>query len=786
MILFGHLLKSRRLTNNDGLSRSRAAFIMLVAGLGAMLAQIILLRELLVILHGQDLVLGLVFAAWLALVSAGAAAARFLLLRNHSTYNRRGAVSVLLLIMAFAPLVQGVLIRTMPVWLGLPPGRIVSAGLTLLGAFVSLAPLCICSGLLFPLIISLCGSTDKARKAGMSAAWIYSWEAVGAIAAGFMMTFLLVELLPPAGLLFLSGFCFLPALAVLRLPRPVKFLQVLVLILSAGLYAAILLDGAFERLRWRCLGVLSSADDPVGVELIAGRDTRFKNLTLTKSAGQFTLYSQGRAAAVFPDPFVAEERVCVAMAQKPAATRILAVGIDLVSELEALAKMPAKQIVVLEPDRGVREMLEKHVHGVRRMLEQDSRIKIVHADAATYLRRGADDFDTVLLLPGAPDSLMDNRFYTVEFFELIRRRLVPDGVLYFEVESSERMLSQGVTAAAAVIRAAATVFDEIRLTAGPVHRVYAGSKTAEISLSRETLYQRALKAGYSTGRFQPAFFLGTDDLSPEKIEYALARLESAETEPNRVHRPIAAFHNLQQWRNFTFSRWDALGWGALLAALAAPLPALWLLYRGRQKAVHGSAKTFFIWCSVLWVITTSGIAGMGAELVILFKFQAAYGYLYTHVGLLVAVFMGGLVAGALGYMLLVENLRMQRQVLLTAVLEAGFAALIGLALLSPWSDAGILPGEIAAVCLLLGIGFVVGCQFPLACNLLSRQGADEAFAAALTDGADHAGAAAGAAVIGSIVVPLLGLLWCAVILAGLKLGGALLMFAVLFMTRHRE
>jgi spermidine synthase len=47
-----------------------------------------------------------------------------------------------------------------------------------------------------------------------------------------------------------------------------------------------------------------------------------------------------------------------------------------------------------------------------------------------------------------------------------------------------------------------------------------------------------------------------------------------------------------------------------------------------------------------WVLLTTGCVNIGAEMVTIFVFQTLYGYIYLQLGVLVTVFLAGLLPGA--------------------------------------------------------------------------------------------------------------------------------------------
>jgi spermidine synthase len=160
-----------------------------------------------------------------------------------------------------------------------------------------------------------------------------------------------------------------------------------------------------------------------------------------------------------------------------------------------------------------------------------------------------------------------------------------------------------------------------------------------------------------------------------------------------------------------------------------------------------------------WVLLTTGCVNIGAEMVTIFTFQALYGYIYLKIGVLVTVFLAGLLPGAwMGGRIDGNHRRMlMAGDLLLGLLLCTFAVLLITARVH-------LPAAV-----LYGFGLVVsfccGVQFPLALMLSG----DDSTAAAHCFSADLVGAAGGVLLVSLVLIPFLGLLWSTLTLAMIKL-----------------
>jgi len=122
-----------------------AVSLIVLLGLQAMIVQIIVIRESIVVFQGNELCFGVVFAAWLAGIAIGAnVGARI------ASRTRRGDVVALaiLLVMTVLPFVQVYLIRIQRIWLDVPPGELTPFSSLLFSSVLTITPFSALVGLI--------------------------------------------------------------------------------------------------------------------------------------------------------------------------------------------------------------------------------------------------------------------------------------------------------------------------------------------------------------------------------------------------------------------------------------------------------------------------------------------------------------------------------------------------------------------------------------------------------------------------------------------------------------
>jgi spermidine synthase len=160
-----------------------------------------------------------------------------------------------------------------------------------------------------------------------------------------------------------------------------------------------------------------------------------------------------------------------------------------------------------------------------------------------------------------------------------------------------------------------------------------------------------------------------------------------------------------------------------------------------------------------FVLFSTACVTMGSEILVIFAFEIFFGYIYFQIGLIVTVFLAGLLPGAL------IGRRLTRRGIKPLRITDGLLVLLLSVMLLAIKTAGAQLPEL----FFLGLGFVIsmlcGCQFPIILHLIGNDNA----AATRSFSADLIGAATGLLVTSVILLPYLGLAGAILGLIGLKM-----------------
>ena len=731
---------------NDRNAERRALLFLAVCGLGvsAFITQLTLMRELLSVFEGNELVFGVVLGNWLLLTGIGSQLGK-------TAPRLKDPLAVLVLAeiaVALLPIADVFLVRALRNVVFLRGAAIGVTG-TFTSSFVLLAPYCLITGYLLTL-----ASLILARRHGPeSIGQVYFLDNVGDVLGGLLFSFVLVWWLDHFQTLYVpAGLNLLLALAVAVVFRR-RGLGVLAAGLGAGLVGVVLtadLDRISAEMQYPGQRVVHRESSPYGSVLV------------TESAGQLNFIENGVVLFSSDEVQRVEETVHFAMAQRPEARRVLLIGGGASGTAREVLKYDPRRVDYVELDPTLIDV-------ARRYLPEslaDERIRVINTDGRLFLKQTEEQYDVVIVDVPDPSTSQLNRFYTLEFFREVKARLGGKGTVPFSLRENrdspplrenrdspqvagvvcislghfENYLSDELAnLLAAAHRTLREEFDEVLMIPGG--RVFFLASDGPLTVD---IAERIEQQGIATKRVKRSHL--HDVLDPLRLA-AVERAISDDAPVNRDFSPILYYYHLRHW----MSRFR-VRFGLLEAGLAAVL----LVYLARIRPVP-------------LALFTTGLAASALEVVLLVGVQILYGCLYYQVGVIITMFMLGLGIGSASMnRVLARRRRWELAGLELAI--AAFAACLPLVLVGlgrlPAGPVQLVASQAAVPLLALVLAMLVGAEFPLA---------GKADFSTVTDTAgrlytaDYLGAALGALLVSTLLIPLVGVVAVCLLVAGLNL-----------------
>ncbi len=741
--------------------------VIFIVGMGGIIGQILLLREFLVVAHGNELIMGIILANWLVLEAAGA----FLGGRVAGKPGSSSGAIYSGLLIAYAVLLPAAIALTRPspqLLFGLAPGEAVGLGPVFLSSLLLLTPVSAVHGSLFPLACaSLAEFTGPHRSIGAA----YLHETLGTLVGGAALTLILVHRFDPlylaagVALLHILGAAVVLSISDL-IPRSAfgRAMTIgLLLILAAG---AALSAGPLQEmsLGWQW----------PGQKVVHYDNTAHGNVVVLERAGEYTFMYDGRPVATLPVPDRAQiaDYAHLVGAAHPEPDRVLVIGGGLGGLVDELLQHPIQHLRYVELDPGMLRAFERFPAEVTERELTDPRVSVHHGDARRYLQKTDRTYDLIILGFLEPETLQTNRLFTREFFAAARVNLAEDGMAALSLPGSPTQMSrQTVDLNRSLQRAAETAFAAVELIAGDHNILLAADEVP--ALDAETLAQRLEDRDIAEGFITHSYLQYR--LDPERQQWARTALQDSDAELNEDLNPAGLHYALAHWgRMFSPQINRAIEpLRGLHPAGAAVLPLVLAGAVFLAGSVTGRGRS----SSVNFAVWSTGVTGMAMDLLVLFLFQTLYGFVYQMAGLLVACFMAGIWLGGSWAM---KSERFVAPGPLFHRVDAGVTAIplvfYGCAL-ALRALHGIIPDEfifIALAAFAALAGSLVGAQFPLAASLLSRDAEDTGSVAGSVYAADLLGGWFGGLAVSVALFPIMGLSGAVSFLVALKLASLLL------------
>jgi spermidine synthase len=745
--------------------------VLTLIGFTAAIAQIVLLRELMVVFHGNESSLGLMLGSWLFWTAAGSSLAGHFAARARQP--RRWMAGIQVLIAATLPWTV-LAVRAAKGLLQTVPGEVLGPGSMLLTSFSALGPLCLLSGALFT-----AGSRVFATTAGTPAAEatgsVYLWEAVGSSGGGVVAGLVLVRYW--SSLEIAGWLAVLNLLAACSLAIAVRPLRRAALGALLGMAALLGFSG------WpRSLEAISQQRFWRGLHLVAARTSVYGSLAVVGTEGSRSVYENGVVLFNVPDPPAAEEAVHYALLEHPSPRSLLLIGGGINGSIaQALRHPTLERVDYVELDPAILDLAREYFPKEWQALGADPRVHVHVTDGRLFLKTTQAAFDVVIVNLPEPRNAQLNRFYTVEFFREASRKLTPTGLLSFQLRSSEDYigpeLGQFLRSIHQSLRA---VFPEVTTIPGETVHFFAARRAGTLAsgagelLAR--LHARNLATSYVSEYFIP-FRMMPDRMADLDAQLRPGPEGTPATPVNRDFAPVAYYFDVALWSSQfnpgyrrLFRTLAGAGFGTMVATGGVVLGALvvagrFLTARRRRRPLAAGFCT-----------AATGFTTLGLEMLLLLAFQAVYGYVYQQLAMLIAAFMAGMALGS--WLGMRRTAPGGRRVLAITQVLAALAPLVLLGLCAAMGQAsgtaGLAARQLAFPALALGSGMLGGYEFAVASRIFF--GGTQAGAPAHRPGTlyalDLAGSCLGAVLFSAWFVPVFGFLKTALLSAMVSLAAA--------------
>jgi spermidine synthase len=737
--------------------KKRICIAILAMGFSGLVAEVLLLRELLIVFSGNELCIGIIFANWLILEAFGC----FFLGRiAEKSKHTLETFTVITILFSFSLFTAIFLTRIMKRVIGIAIGESIGFVPMLYSSFLILFPVSILHGALFPLSCRMYFMFSGQDES--SAGRVYAYETVGTIIGGIVCTYLFIP--------YLHTFQASTVLAILNVIvclvvlvsswKTGLFQKTMLVILSVLLFFSgyVVFTGHVDRLHHNSIKTQWK-----NLNIVHYQNSQYGNICVIENEGQYIFFQDGIPDIITPIPDLAfiEEFVHLPLLAHPDPAKLLILSGGAGGIIKEAFKHPSiETIEYAELDPLLLDLLRKFPTPLTESELNDSRVKITHVDGLLFLKTTQNKYDLIFVGIMEPSNLQANRFFTKEFFSLVKKRLNKGGILVLGLPGSLMYVNDELkNLNSCIFHTLKRVFPYIRVIPGDGKNLFLSSDSQDIStIDRsqiiDRLYLRKIRANVIVPwHLEKKLHKGWQDWFSRFLEGSSQKI-------NSDFKPLGLFYSISHWNALfapslsgLFRQFERIN-VRIIVLLFVFFLLLYVFFRSKHRR--------FFQAGIPLSIITTGFAGMIFSLMIIFTFQSMYGYVFSWIGLLVSFFMAGAACGAM----LITKVLTQTKNCFRLFIKIDLAIIcfsfgwpfIFLAVQAYLDSPDVfvffkmLFLIIACIC-----GLLIGSQFPLANRIYLRSSTSLSETAGLLYASDLLGGWLGGIVGAVVLLPVLGL-----------------------------
>lgn len=580
-------------SKQPGIEKSHLRMLIILSGFIAPVIQVLMMREITTVFEGNEFMMGWTLGIWMMLTGTGAFLGRNIKMRSINRILISNSITIVtvlsLLLMILLVLFKSTVF---------PPGILISPLKFLIACLLILSPPCLLTGIIFSMFVRIQLSEQKGFIS------VYALEALGSIAGGIAVSFLLIRWLT----IFQS-------------------LSLLLLVVSTILFAwhrdKILLLPLCTSIILTALFAFTSLEYAIRSRLfpnqhmLESKETLYGNITVTENAGEYNFFSNGSLIFSSENFILREEYAHYALLQRPDVKKVLIIsgGISgIASEVLKYPEVETVDCIELNPD--LIRLGERY-----KLLAEDNRIHFIYADGKRFIQNAVSKYDAVIMAVPDPSSLQVNRYYTDEFLTDLKLRLNDKAIVMYGISSTGNYLSN-VQAAKLTVLINTLKKHFLRVEIIPGEKDYLLASDSSLSLDITSLYSTA---GIENSWVNNDYI---DDASIVMRNDFIKQGLPENGDINTNDRSIPVYYDSLRFLSLFYSGRKNVTYLPLLLLL---LPLFFMKPESSGMYV-------------------AGFSGASVEIILIFAFQVIYGYVYSAIGVIVAAFMAGLTLGSLlGY-----------------------------------------------------------------------------------------------------------------------------------------
>jgi spermidine synthase len=711
--------KKNRYTRKDnipamaGPETDQFRWLIFLLGVLAIINQMIFIREFICVLSGNELIIGIILACWMLLTGFGAFTGRK---GNFSKLSLKRGIVMLSALTIIPPMLIAVLY-----WLKnmmYPPGTLINLEISLVAALLLLFPVCFLSGYLFTAFSTLISASKKTNLTGKA----YAIESLGSLAGGIVFSIILGKFFNSFTIfgitimiILLSG-----VWMILRVTKKLSIKLILPGLLIPALIFIFNPDNFIKKMLYP------------NQELVKNKSTRYGNLVVTKQAGQVNVYENNDLQFYTENVMTNEESIHFPMVQHNNPQNVLLISGGIAGMIAEIEKYNVKKITYLESNPEIFRSLKEYSEPIH----NSGNVEIIKADIRSFTGKTTQKYDVIILNLPPPSSLGINRFYTKEFFQILKELCSEETVVCTSLPATANYAEENALEVNSSLWKTVGIFFSHRLLMiGEKNYFLASDRILSPNITK-AIEEKRIETTYVN-----RYYL--DDMLLSARSETLTNQFNESAPVNRDFYPYMFFRQTGHWLSYFGSSYQII--------VIIPVILFLILFLRTNSITAG--------------LYTGGFTATSMEVALLLAYQVYFGSIYLDTAFFFAVFMAGLAFGS--------TIKLNKKVSMMKcyyLLQYGLAVFtVALPLLIRLTGniaAWRVPAQILFFLLIFFLASGIGLEFLLA-SKLRRIAFSET--AGINYSTDLAGSAFGAFLSAIVLLPLLGLVYTCFMVAVLNL-----------------
>lgn len=174
-------------------------------------------------------------------------------------------------------------------------------------------------------------------------------------------------------------------------------------------------------------------------KIIARKQSKYQKIVLTKNKYEINLYLNGQLQFSSQDEYRYHEALIhpgLSSLTNPKKVIVLGGGDGLaLREILKYSQIQEVTLVDIDPEIIKLSSTNKFMQELNNNSFNDPKVKVINEDAFRFIRNDISQYDFIVIDLPDPDNESLNRFYTKEFYKILRHKLTPNGAAVTQATS---------------------------------------------------------------------------------------------------------------------------------------------------------------------------------------------------------------------------------------------------------------------------------------------------------------------------------------------------------------